>query len=721
MSLAGDITWPLERLGDAMEAIARRAGIRPRSVDRVPSPKTIPSLAQPPERRADEPSVAKIPPALAHWAEDTAAWLGIDVEQIETFYADAHIFVSRSAPALLCVQEPSGLRYLAVIAADTRHVTLLSPNEELVHARVDEVVRLIVAPFEAGAAPAIDALLARADLPANRREEARRALFSARLGTRRLMGSFLLELRSDASLLDHARRAGLMRRLWALLAVYAASYALFLSSWALVGRGALMGRLDRGWLIAWALLLLTQLPLRVSASWMGGRLSLDVGTFIRKRLLTGALKIETDAVRGVGAGQFFGRVMESEVFETLALGGGITSLVALMELIFAGIVLALGAAPMEHLVSIVAWIAGAVIVGARFFRARETWTASRFEMTHDLVERMVGHRTRLAQQAPERWHDGEDQGLVRYLESSASMDRLLTLFSALLPRGFLLLGLALLAPVFIRGSTETGPLAVSLGGVLLAYRAFARLATGLADLAGAAIAWKSVAPLFAAAARGGPEPTHPDVAMLPAGDEAIIHARDLVFHRSGRATPILSGVNLRVHRGDRLLLQGASGAGKSTLGATLCGLLQPSAGLLLVGGLDRYTLSPRGFRRHVVAAPQFHENHVISAPFAFNLLMGRAWPPRPEDLALAQGICRELGLGPLLERMPGGLYQMVGETGWQLSHGERSRLFIARALLQDANLIVLDESFGALDPMTLQNTMQCVLRRAKAVLVIAHP
>jgi ATP-binding cassette subfamily B protein len=65
--------------------------------------------------------------------------------------------------------------------------------------------------------------------------------------------------------------------------------------------------------------------------------------------------------------------------------------------------------------------------------------------------------------------------------------------------------------------------------------------------------------------------------------------------------------------------------------------------------------------------------------------------------------------------------QMVGETGWQLSHGEKSRLYIARALLQEAELLVLDESFGALDPETLQKAMGCVLARAPTMVVIAHP
>lgn len=122
----------------------------------------------------------------------------------------------------------------------------------------------------------------------------------------------------------------------------------------------------------------------------------------------------------------------------------------------------------------------------------------------------------------------------------------------------------------------------------------------------------------------------------------------------------------------------------------------------------------------MVVAPQFHENFVLTETFAFNLLMGRRWPPRPGDFEEAETICRALGLGEVLDRMPAGLLQMVGESGWQLSHGERSRLFIARALLQGADLVVLDESFGSLDPATARDALECVLERAPALIVIGH-
>jgi ATP-binding cassette subfamily B protein len=64
--------------------------------------------------------------------------------------------------------------------------------------------------------------------------------------------------------------------------------------------------------------------------------------------------------------------------------------------------------------------------------------------------------------------------------------------------------------------------------------------------------------------------------------------------------------------------------------------------------------------------------------------------------------------------------QIVGETGWRLSQGERTRVFLARALLQKPELLILDESFSALDSENMERVMRCVNNRAEAVLAIAH-
>src|SRR5262249_24462153 len=145
-----------------------------------------------------------------------------------------------------------------------------------------------------------------------------------------------------------------------------------------------------------------------------------------------------------------------------------------------------------------------------------------------------------------------------------------------------------------------------------------------------------------------------------------LQASDLVFRYRDRGEPVLKGCNLEIRSGARLLLEGSSGGGKSTLAAVLSGLRAPESGLLLLNGLDRHSLGAEGWRRRVAAAPQFHEYHVLTGTFLFNALIGRRWPPRNEDLAEMEAVCKELGLEDLLRRMPGGALQMVGESGWQL-------------------------------------------------------
>jgi ATP-binding cassette subfamily B protein len=301
------------------------------------------------------------------------------------------------------------------------------------------------------------------------------------------------------------------------------------------------------------------------------------------------------------------------------------------------------------------------------------------------------------------------------------------LLLALIPRGWLLIGVATLAPPFVSATGASTGLAIALGGMLLAYRALRSLSRGLWQLVGARTAWNQVGPIFHSASPPAVRTRPAAAANIPAsaGDggerRTVLEANNIVFQFPGRPEPVLRGCNLRIVTGDRLLVEGESGGGKSTLASLLTGLRSQGSGLLLVSGLDRETLGSDGWRRRVTAAPQFHENHVLTGTFAFNLLMGRRWPPSPADIEEAETLCRELGLGELLGRMPAGLQQTIGETGWQLSHGERSRLFIARTLLQGADLIILDESFAALDPENLRRAMNCVLKRAPSVLVIAHP
>jgi len=108
-------------------------------------------------------------------------------------------------------------------------------------------------------------------------------------------------------------------------------------------------------------------------------------------------------------------------------------------------------------------------------------------MTHELIERMVGHRTRLAQEDPGQRHESEDRLLERYVDASRAMDRVAAILEGLVPRGWLVLGLLWLG---YRLLFSTGSLALALASVLLARRAVARLSLSTAQLSGAWIAWK---------------------------------------------------------------------------------------------------------------------------------------------------------------------------------------------------------------------------------------
>jgi len=560
----------------------------------------------------------------------------------------------------------------------------------------------------------------------SRRRRARRTMLRERLSAERLGGCWILRLPAGAPFWQQLRQAHVLRHLLGLLGAYATQYLCWLLAWLLVGQGALQGRLDPAWLVAWGLLLLTLIPLRLWSTWMQGRCAIGVGSLLKPRLLAGALRLAPEEMRHQGAGQLLGRVFEAEAVEALALSGGVLALLAVIEVLLAAVVLGAGAGGGLQVGLLLGWLGLAGGLGWYYLRQRRDWTVARLMMTHALIERLVGHRTRLAQEAPSTWHMAEDQELAAYLTLSRRLDRSTALLTALVPRGWLLVGVLGLAPALVAGQGTSAAVAIGVGGTLLAYEAYKKLARGLGHLAGAGLAWQQVAPLFAAATRPLVA-TAPASAAPPDGDldgtaaPPLLQAHDLVFRHRARSAPVLQGCSLHIHAGERLLVEGPSGSGKSTLVSLLTGLRQPESGLLLVQGLDMQTRGAAGWRRWVVAAPQFHDNHVLTATFAFNLLMGRRWPPHPDDLVAAEALCRALDLGPLLDRMPAGLLQMVGETGWQLSHGERSRLYIARALLQGAALIILDESFAALDPETLHGVQQCVLERAPTLLVIAHP
>lgn len=180
------------------------------------------------------------------------------------------------------------------------------------------------------------------------------------------------------------------------------------------------------------------------------------------------------------------------------------------------------------------------------------------------------------------------------------------------------------------------------------------------------------------------------------------------YPESGRST--LRGIDLDFPAGSTTMIVGSTGSGKSTLGYLVAGLLEPGAGTVRVSGGDDKASET------VLLVPQ--EPGIFNASFRDNLLLAR---PGATEAELREVLSR-LALDDLVSSFPEGLDTSVGERGYQLSGGERQRLGLARALLSDAPVVVLDEVTSALDWATARTVQAALeeLRGNRTTVVISH-
>jgi thiol reductant ABC exporter CydC subunit len=180
--------------------------------------------------------------------------------------------------------------------------------------------------------------------------------------------------------------------------------------------------------------------------------------------------------------------------------------------------------------------------------------------------------------------------------------------------------------------------------------------------------------------------------------------------------PALEDISFTLERGKRVAVVGPSGAGKSTLAGLMLRFWNPTSGRITLGGRDVREYAQDGVRRLIGVVSQ--DTHVFNDTLRANLLLARPGATE-EDL---QRVLAQAQLDELAERLPGGLDSPLGEQGLKLSGGERQRLSVARTLLKDVPLFVLDEPTANLDPVTERGLLDAVyrLRRDRATLVITH-
>lgn len=178
----------------------------------------------------------------------------------------------------------------------------------------------------------------------------------------------------------------------------------------------------------------------------------------------------------------------------------------------------------------------------------------------------------------------------------------------------------------------------------------------------------------------------------------------------------LDRVNLVIRAGETVAIVGRTGSGKSTLVRLIPRLLDPDEGQVLLGGVDLREFDPAELRRNIGMVPQ--ETLLFSATLAENIAFGVEDTSRVRILEAA----RLAGLEPDLASFPQGLDTMIGERGLTLSGGQKQRTAIARAILRDPRILILDDALSSVDTLTEERILQGLagLMRGRTTILISH-
>ena len=203
---------------------------------------------------------------------------------------------------------------------------------------------------------------------------------------------------------------------------------------------------------------------------------------------------------------------------------------------------------------------------------------------------------------------------------------------------------------------------------------------------------------------------------LPKPEDFTLRFDNVSFRYGEDESFSLEDVSLTLEPGRKVAVVGPSGSGKSTLAALVLRFREPQGGEIRLGGRNLADYADVDVRRLVSVVPQ--RTHVFNDTLRNNLLLAS---PQASDEALELALERAQISG-FVERLPDGLDTYVGEHGARLSGGERQRLAVARALLKDAPLLVLDEPTANLDTVTERELLACLWEAARdrAVLLITH-
>jgi ATP-binding cassette subfamily B protein len=182
---------------------------------------------------------------------------------------------------------------------------------------------------------------------------------------------------------------------------------------------------------------------------------------------------------------------------------------------------------------------------------------------------------------------------------------------------------------------------------------------------------------------------------------------------AGRA---LDGVDLEIREGETVAVVGHTGSGKTMLVRLIPRLLDPTQGSVLLGGTDLRELSPTELRRQIGYVPQ--ETFLFSATLAENIAFGVEGATEEQIRRAAE----RAGLTADIEGFPEGYRTLVGERGITLSGGQKQRTAIARAILRDPRILILDDALASVDTMTEERILEGLaeIMRGRTSILISH-
>ncbi len=181
-------------------------------------------------------------------------------------------------------------------------------------------------------------------------------------------------------------------------------------------------------------------------------------------------------------------------------------------------------------------------------------------------------------------------------------------------------------------------------------------------------------------------------------------------------TAALDGVNFRIPAGSTIAIVGHTGSGKSSLVSLIPRLLDPTSGCVTLDGIDIRELSPGDLRRQIGFVPQ--ETFLFSATIAENIAFG-VNSATEDEIRRAAEIA---GLAPDIEAFPDGYKTTVGERGLTLSGGQKQRTAIARAILRNPRILILDDALSSVDTVTEERILTSLsgLMRNRTTILISH-